>query len=107
MQLCGFEVGLRQPFFLIAGPCAIETEKLALESAAELKRIQALYDAPVGDLAAARKRLAADIRARKFEPGTPREVRLLDALTATTATRLRAVNIKYMVRRGRGAESAV
>jgi hypothetical protein len=75
--------------------------------AAELKRIQALYDEPVGDLAAARRRLAADIRARRFEPGTPREVRLLDALTATTATRLRAVNIKYMVRRGRGAESAV
>jgi 2-dehydro-3-deoxyphosphooctonate aldolase (KDO 8-P synthase) len=39
MQLCGFEVGLRQPFFLIAGPCAIESEKLALESAAELRRI--------------------------------------------------------------------
>jgi 2-dehydro-3-deoxyphosphooctonate aldolase (KDO 8-P synthase) len=39
MQLCGFEVGLQLPFFLIAGPCAIETEKLALESAAELKRI--------------------------------------------------------------------
>jgi hypothetical protein len=75
--------------------------------AAELKRIQALYDEPIGDLAAARLRLAADIRARRFEPGTPREVRLLDALTATTATRLRAVNIKYMVRRGRGAESAV
>jgi hypothetical protein len=75
--------------------------------AAELKRIQALYDEPIGDLAAARRRLAADIRARRFEPGTPREVRLLDALTATTATRLRAVNIKYMVRRGRGAESAV
>jgi 2-dehydro-3-deoxyphosphooctonate aldolase (KDO 8-P synthase) len=39
MQLCGFEVGLRQPFFLIAGPCAIESEKLAIESAAELRRI--------------------------------------------------------------------
>jgi hypothetical protein len=75
--------------------------------AAELKRIQAFYDEPIGDLAAARRRLAADIRARRFEPGTPREVRLLDALTATTATQLRAVNIKYMVRRGRGAESAV
>jgi hypothetical protein len=74
---------------------------------AELRRIEALYDEPMGDLAAARKRLAADIRARQFEPGSPREVRLLDALTATTATRLRAVNIKYMVRRGRGAESAV
>jgi hypothetical protein len=84
-----------------------ELEEGASADAAELKRIQALYDEPLGDLAAARKRLAADIRARRFQPGTPREVRLLDLLTATTATRLRAVNIKYMVRRGRGAESAV
>jgi hypothetical protein len=79
----------------------------AAADAADLKRIQALYDEQLGDLAAARRRLAADIRARRFEPGTPREVRLLDLLTATTATRLRAVNIKYMVRRGRGAESAI
>jgi len=84
-----------------------ELEEGPAADAAALKRIQALYDEPVGDLAAARRRLAADIRARRFEPGSPREVRLLDALTATTATRLRAVNIKYMVRRGRGAESAV
>jgi hypothetical protein len=84
-----------------------ELEDGAAADAAELKRIQALYDAPLGDLAAARKRLAADIRAGRFEPGTPREVRLLDALTTTTATRLRAVNIKYMVRRGRRAESAI
>ena len=84
-----------------------ELKEGAAADAAELKRIQALYDEPLVDLAAARRRLAADIRARRFEPGTPREVRLLDALTATTATRLRAVNIKYMVRRGRGAESAV
>jgi hypothetical protein len=84
-----------------------ELKEGAAADAAELKRIQALYDEPFADLAAARKRLAADIRARRFAPGTPREVRLLDALTATTATRLRAVNIKYMVRRGRGAESAV
>jgi hypothetical protein len=84
-----------------------ELEEGAGADAAELRRIQALYDQPVGDLAAARKRLAADIRAGRFAPGTPREVRLLDALTATTAKRLRAVNIKYMVRRGRGAESAV
>jgi hypothetical protein len=75
---------------------------------AELKAIQGLYDEPIGDdLAAARKRLAADIRARRFDAGTPREVRLLDALTATTAIQLRAVNIKYMTRRGKGAESAV
>jgi len=39
MKLCGFEVGLDQPFFLIAGPCASETEKLALDTALELKEI--------------------------------------------------------------------
>ncbi len=84
-----------------------ELEEGPKADAVELKRIQGLFEEPLADLATARKRLAAEIRARRFEPGTPREVRLLDALTATTATRLRAVNIKYMVRRGRGAESAV
>ncbi len=39
MKLCGFEVGLDQPFFLIAGPCAIESEQLALQTAAQLKEI--------------------------------------------------------------------
>ncbi|MCB1639802.1 MAG: 3-deoxy-8-phosphooctulonate synthase, partial [Thiothrix sp.] len=39
MQLCGFEVGLEQPFFLISGPCAIETEKLALETAQALREM--------------------------------------------------------------------
>jgi 2-dehydro-3-deoxyphosphooctonate aldolase (KDO 8-P synthase) len=39
MKLCGFEVGLERPFFLIAGPCAIESEALALSTAAELKRM--------------------------------------------------------------------
>ena len=37
MKLCGFEVGLDQPFFLIAGPCVIESEELALETASKLK----------------------------------------------------------------------
>ncbi len=39
MNLCGFEVGLDQPFFLIAGPCVIESESLALDTASELKAI--------------------------------------------------------------------
>ena len=39
MKLCGFEAGLDQPFFLIAGPCAIESEQLALYTAFELKDI--------------------------------------------------------------------
>ncbi len=37
MELCGFEVGLDQPFFLISGPCVIESEQLALETAGALK----------------------------------------------------------------------
>jgi len=39
MNLCGFEVGLTQPLFLIAGPCVIESEKLALETSAQLRAI--------------------------------------------------------------------
>lgn len=39
MKLCGFEAGLEHPFFLIAGPCAIESEQLALDTAFQLKDI--------------------------------------------------------------------
>lgn len=39
MKLCGFEVGLDQPFFLIAGPCVIESEQFAIDTAGELKEI--------------------------------------------------------------------
>lgn len=46
MKLCGFEVGLEQPFFLISGPCAIETEKLALETAAKLQDMTARLGIP-------------------------------------------------------------
>ncbi len=46
MRLCGFEVGLDRPFFLIAGPCAIESRELALETAAELKALTAALEIP-------------------------------------------------------------
>ncbi|CAM3140610.1 2-dehydro-3-deoxyphosphooctonate aldolase [Legionella steigerwaltii] len=39
MKLCGFEVGLDKPLFLIAGPCVIESEELALETAGYLKEL--------------------------------------------------------------------
>ena len=39
MQLCDFEVGLEQPLFLMAGPCVIESEQLALDTAGELQQI--------------------------------------------------------------------
>jgi 2-dehydro-3-deoxyphosphooctonate aldolase (KDO 8-P synthase) len=43
MKLLDFEVGIDQPFFLIAGPCVIESEALALETATYLKKITACY----------------------------------------------------------------
>lgn len=46
MQLCGFEVGLDQPFFLISGPCSIEGDGLALETAQKLKEITARLGIP-------------------------------------------------------------
>ena len=46
MRLCGFEVGLDQPFFLISGPCAIENEALALETAAHMKEVTSRLGIP-------------------------------------------------------------
>lgn len=39
MKLCGFEVGIHQPLFLIAGPCVIESREFAIETAGQLKEI--------------------------------------------------------------------
>jgi 2-dehydro-3-deoxyphosphooctonate aldolase (KDO 8-P synthase) len=39
MKLCGFEVGLDQPFFLIAGPCVVESEQLQMDVAGQLKEM--------------------------------------------------------------------
>jgi 2-dehydro-3-deoxyphosphooctonate aldolase (KDO 8-P synthase) len=46
MKLCGFEVGLDQPFFLIAGPCVIESEQLALDTAGYLKELTTALNIP-------------------------------------------------------------
>ena len=39
MNLCGFEVGLDRPFFLVAGPCVVESEQLQVDVAGQLKEI--------------------------------------------------------------------
>lgn len=39
MDLCGFPVGLDHPFFLIAGPCVVESEQMAMDTAGELKAL--------------------------------------------------------------------
>jgi len=46
MKLCGFEVGLDRPLFLIAGPCAIESRELAIDTAGQLKSIAASLGVP-------------------------------------------------------------
>lgn len=46
MKLCGFDVGLDRPLFLIAGPCVVETEALALDTAGKLKDITASLGIP-------------------------------------------------------------
>ena len=46
MQLCDFEIGPEQPFFLIAGPCVIESAELAQETAGYLKALTAELEIP-------------------------------------------------------------
>jgi 2-dehydro-3-deoxyphosphooctonate aldolase (KDO 8-P synthase) len=46
MKLCDFEVGLDRPLFLIAGPCVIESEQMALDTAGQLKEICAALNLP-------------------------------------------------------------
>ncbi|MFI4940288.1 MAG: 3-deoxy-8-phosphooctulonate synthase [Burkholderiales bacterium] len=46
MKLCGFEAGLEHPFFLIAGPCVIESHQMALDTAGALKDITAALGIP-------------------------------------------------------------
>ncbi|QJC56726.1 2-dehydro-3-deoxyphosphooctonate aldolase [Polaromonas vacuolata] len=46
MKLCGFEIGLDKPFFLIAGPCVIESEQLQMDTAGALKEITASLGIP-------------------------------------------------------------
>ena len=46
MKLCGFDVGLNHPFFLIAGPCVVESEQLQMDTAGTLKEICAELGIP-------------------------------------------------------------
>jgi 2-dehydro-3-deoxyphosphooctonate aldolase (KDO 8-P synthase) len=47
VKLCGFEAGLDQPLFLIAGPCVVESRDLALDTAGALKEICAEVGVPL------------------------------------------------------------
>ncbi len=46
MKLCGFDVGLNHPFFLIAGPCVVESEQLQMDTAGTLKEITSALGIP-------------------------------------------------------------
>jgi len=46
MNLCGYEIGLDKPFFLIAGPCVIESEQMCLDIAGEMKEITSALNIP-------------------------------------------------------------
>ena len=46
MKLCGFDIGLDKPFFLIAGPCVVESEQLQMDVAGQLKEITASLGIP-------------------------------------------------------------
>jgi 2-dehydro-3-deoxyphosphooctonate aldolase (KDO 8-P synthase) len=46
MKLCGFEVGLEQPLFLIAGPCVVESQSLTVDTAGSLREITAKLGVP-------------------------------------------------------------
>jgi 2-dehydro-3-deoxyphosphooctonate aldolase (KDO 8-P synthase) len=47
MKLCGFDVGLDRPLFVIAGPCVVESEELALSTAFELRAIAQRLQLPL------------------------------------------------------------
>jgi len=76
-------------------------------AARELAEIEALLGRDfAGDLVAAQRTLAAEIRARRIPADTAAGVRLRDHLLNAAAHRLRLTNPKYMTRRQRRAESS-
>jgi 2-dehydro-3-deoxyphosphooctonate aldolase (KDO 8-P synthase) len=46
MNLCGYQVGLDRPFFLVAGTCVVESEQMAIDTAGKLKEITAKLNIP-------------------------------------------------------------
>ena len=46
MKLCGFDAGLEHPFFLIAGPCVVESEQIQMDTAGTLKEITSALGIP-------------------------------------------------------------
>lgn len=79
MKLCGFNVGLDQPFFLIAGPCVIESEQFAIDTASELKAIAAELSIPFIYKSSFDKANRTSISSYRG-PGLEEGLRILDAV---------------------------
>src|SRR6185503_2265521 len=47
MKLCGFDIGIDKPFFLIAGPCVVESEQLQMDVAGRLKEMTSALGIPL------------------------------------------------------------
>ncbi|MGE0082372.1 MAG: 3-deoxy-8-phosphooctulonate synthase, partial [Thiohalomonadaceae bacterium] len=82
MNLCGHEVGLDQPLFLIAGPCVIESEGLVLDIAGQLKEITSTLDMPFIFKASFDKANRTSSRSYRG-PGMEEGLRILDKVRDT------------------------
>ena len=80
MKLCGFEVGVDRPLFLIAGPCVIESEALCLDIAFRMKEITEKLGIPYifkasFDKAVRPPRASAGSGSKRASPSSRRSVR--------------------------------
>lgn len=79
MKICGFEVGLDQPFFLMAGPCVIESEQFAIDTAGELKAMTQALKIPFVYKSSFDKANRTSINSYRG-PGMEEGLRILDAV---------------------------
>ena len=101
------ERGAAQAAFRALAIAKAELDADPATAARELAEIEGLLGRDFGgDLTAAQRALAADIRARKVPANAAAAVRLRDHLLNAAAHRLRLSNPKYMTRRQRRAESS-
>lgn len=79
MKLCGFDIGIDQPFFLIAGPCVIESEQFALDTASELKAITSELNIPFIYKSSFDKANRTSVRSYRG-PGIEKGLQILEAV---------------------------
>lgn len=79
MKLCHFNAGLDQPFFLIAGPCVIESEQFAIDTAGELKEMTAALGIPFIYKSSFDKANRTSLHSFRG-PGLEKGLRILDAV---------------------------